>query len=259
MLTHGYVALLAVIALEVPLALALRDRVDREVRTQAAGEAAVVAAAAGDLMTGSSRPALARLARTAAVTVRGRVLVVDARGRVLADSAGRAARGSPYGDRPEIAAALRGRRTQVRRRSTSLGADLLATAAPIAGRAGARPAGAVRITQSVAAVSAAARRVVVGLVLVGAAVLALALVAGALLAGPPGPAAAPPGGRGAPRRRGRARGPRPREGSAEQRWLATTFNDMTSPARAAPGGAARVRRRRLAPAPHAADGAAPAP
>ena len=83
MLTHGYVALLAVIALEVPLALALRDRVDREVRTQAAGEAAVVAAAAGDLMTGSSRPALARLARTAAVTVRGRVLVVDARGRVL--------------------------------------------------------------------------------------------------------------------------------------------------------------------------------
>ena len=189
----------------------------------------MVAAAAGDLMTGSSRPALARLARTAAVTVRGRVLVVDARGRVLADSAGRAVRGSPYGDRPEIAAALRGRRTQVRRRSTSLGTDLLATAAPVAGRAGAgRPGGAVRITQSVSAVSAAARRVVVGLVLVGAAVLALALLAGSLLAA----RLARPLRRleGAARRvadgelEARARV----EGSSEQRWLASTFNDMTS-------------------------------
>ena len=189
----------------------------------------MVAAAAGDVLAASSPTPLAGLTRTAAATVRGRVLVVDARGRVLADSAGRATRGSAYADRPEIAAALRGRRTQVRRRSASLGADLLATAAPIAGRAGTRrPAGAVRITQSVAAVSAAARRVVVELVLVGAGVLALALVAGALLAGRLA----------RPLRRleravrrvaeGELEARAGVEGSAEQRWLTTTFNDMAS-------------------------------
>src|SRR5512144_461992 len=141
LLALGYVALLAVIALEVPFALSLRDRVDSEVRTEATGQAAVVAAAAGDLLAPSQRAALQRLTTTAARSVRGRVLVV-----------------SPTG---ALRAALDGRAEQIRRPSTTLGTDLLATAAPI--ERGGRVVGAVRITQSVAAVADATRRVVLEL------------------------------------------------------------------------------------------------
>ena len=76
------------------------------------------------------------------------MLIVDARGRVLADSAGAGTSARRYAHRPEIAAALRGTRVQDERaqptRSTS---DLLATAVPIV-RGGGR-VGAVRVTQSV--------------------------------------------------------------------------------------------------------------
>ena len=42
--------LLALVALEVPLALSLRDRVDSEVRSQARGQADVLAASAVELL-----------------------------------------------------------------------------------------------------------------------------------------------------------------------------------------------------------------
>ena len=44
LLALAYVLLLAIVALEVPLALSLRDRVDAEVRSQARGQADLVAA-----------------------------------------------------------------------------------------------------------------------------------------------------------------------------------------------------------------------
>ena len=46
----AYILLLAIVALEVPLAISLRDRVDSEVRSQARSQADVVAASvAGNL------------------------------------------------------------------------------------------------------------------------------------------------------------------------------------------------------------------
>ena len=83
-LAFAYVLLLAILALGLPLALGVDDRVGTEVRSQARSQADVVAATASDLLT--DRAALDRLARTAGESVRGRVTVVDARGRVLADS-----------------------------------------------------------------------------------------------------------------------------------------------------------------------------
>ena len=208
-----------------PFALSLRDRVDSEVRTQAAGQAAMVAATAGDLLAPRWHEALARLVHAAATNARGRVIIVDARGRVIVDSAARAVTGASFADRPEIAMALRGRHAQVRRRSASLGTDLLATAAPIA--RGGRIRGAARITQSVAAVSAATRRVVAELALVGTAVLALALLAGALLAvhlaRPLRRLEAAAGAVAAGDLTTRAA----EEGSAEQRSVARSFNEMT--------------------------------
>jgi signal transduction histidine kinase len=173
------VLLLALIALGVPLALSLRDRVDSEVRGQARSQADVVAASASELLRPGRRSGLRSLVEVSADSVRGRVIVVDRRGRLLADSAGAPA-GRSYASRPEIRAALRGRSEQITRSSRTLGTELLATAVPVLERG--RPGGAVRITQSVAAVNRAVRTSLLDLAALAGVVLLLALAAGALIA-----------------------------------------------------------------------------
>ena len=217
---------LAIVALGIPLALSLRDRVDAEVRSQAESQADVVAASATDLLApGVPRSSLAALVDSAAATVRGRVLVVDARGRVLADSAGAAARGASYADRPEVRAALRGARPQRVRHSASARADLLATAVPVT-RLG-HVAGAVRITQNVASVRRAVNRTTAELAFVAATVLLAGLLAAAVIAAQIS----------RPIRRleraarrvadGDLEARATEEGSVEQRSLAQSFNEMT--------------------------------
>ena len=217
--------LLAIVALGVPLALNLRDRVDSEVRAQARSQADVVAATVSDLLGRSSRSALRRLARTAAQSVSGRVVVVDRRGRILADSAGSGELADDYSKRPEIAAALRGDAYQGVRHSQTLNSDILATAVPLV-RAG-RPNGAVRVTQSVSAVHRAVRRTLGGLALIAGVVLALGLIAGVVIARQ----IAQPMRRLTDAARRIAHGDlehrAPVEGSAEQRSLAQSFNEMT--------------------------------
>ena len=177
----AYVLLLAIVALGVPLGLNLSARINDEVRSQAEGQADLVAATAADLLTPSRRRDLAVLAHTAAAAVRGRVLIVDRTGIVLADSAVPPELGSSYAGRPEIARALGGHRVQVQRASSTLGEKILATAVPIIRNRA--TAGAVRVTQSVSAVNAAVRRVELGLALIGAIVLALGLAVGVVIAG----------------------------------------------------------------------------
>jgi signal transduction histidine kinase len=219
------VLLLALIAFAVPLGFSLRDRVDAEVRLQSRAQADVVAATAADLLSSSRRADLRGLVRTAARSARGRVIVVDATGRVIADSAGPAALGTSYAQRPEIAAALSGHSLQQTRRSQTLGEDLLATATPMVHLG--RPTGAVRITQSLAAVHSAVRGSIGGLALVAGVVLLMGLLAGALIAGHLA----------GPLRRlqttaGRIAGGdldqrAVVEGTSEQRSLARSFNEMT--------------------------------
>lgn len=216
--------MLAIVALEVPLALNLRDRVNAEVRSQARSQAEVAAAtSAGQLR----RPGeLRRIVTTVAQTARGRVVIVDARGRLIADSAAEDVLGADYSTRPEIAAALRGRTFQEQRRSNTLGETILATALPVLARG--RPEGAVRVTQSVEAVTRATRSSIVGLIAIGGVVLLLGLAAGALIARQiAGPlrrldTAAERVSEGDLSARATV------EGSKEQRSLATTFNQMTA-------------------------------
>lgn len=225
MLALAYVLLLALIAFGVPLGLSLRDRQDEEVRLQSRGQADVVAATAAPFFAPARRPQLTVLAEKTSESVRGRVLIVDASGRVLADSAGSGQLGATYSGRPEIAAALHGKRYQRSRHSATLGEDLLATASPVLH--GGRVSGAVRITQSVAAVHRAVRRSIAGLVLIAAVVLALGMAAGWLIARRLA----------LPLRRLEttageiARGQLERralvEGALEQRSLARSFNAMT--------------------------------
>ena len=171
---------LAVVSLGIPLALSLRDRVDAEVHSQARGQADLVAASSADLISPPRTAALDALVRSSAASVRGRVLIVDARGAVLADSAGSGVLGASYASRPEIAAALRGRAVQTQRASRSLGESILATAVPVLH--GGAPVGAVRITQSVGAVQSAVASTVAKLGLVAGVVLLLGLLAGGVIA-----------------------------------------------------------------------------
>ena len=218
--------LLAVIALGVPLAVSLRDRVDAEVRSQAQSQADVVAASASELVEPGGRRTLDRLVRQSAESVRGRVIVVDGSGIVIADSAGAGELGVSYASRPEIARALGGESDQRTRHSDTLSADILATAVPVVHRG--RTVGAVRVTQSVEAVNAAVNRSVVAIVLLALAVLAIAVVAGALIA----QRIARPITRlseTADRVTGGDLGIRAaEEGTTEQRSLARSFNQMTA-------------------------------
>jgi two-component system, OmpR family, sensor kinase len=217
--------LLAIVALGVPLAINLRGRVNAEVRTQAQGQADLVAATAADLLAPSRRTELRTLVQTAAASVRGRILVVNLDGGVLADSAGPAQVGASYESRPEIQTALSGVQVQRERYSNTLRQEILATAVPIVRND--RPVGAVRVTQSVSALHAAVRRVELGLALIALIVLALGLLAGALIAAQVG----------RPLKRLEAVARRVAhgdlnaraelEGSREQRSLARSFNDMT--------------------------------
>jgi signal transduction histidine kinase len=222
------VLVLAIVALLVPLGLSLRDRVDSEVRLQARSEAQVVAASASLIVEPPQRVALGRLARQAADATRGRVIIVGPTGVVLADSGGAANVGTSYASatRPEIRDALNGQLVQRRRGSRTLGEDILVTAVPIAARG--HVGGAVRVTQSVAAVHRAVQRTWVGLGLIGLLVLVLGLVVGAVLADR---LTRPIEALNETARRvagGDLDARAPISGAAEQRRLAETFNAMTA-------------------------------
>lgn len=219
----AYALLVVLVALEVPLALNLSRRVDAEVKAEAAGQAQVVAvSAAGRLDRGAE---LARLVGRSAREIGGRVIVVDARGRLLADSAGDGLSFSSYRSRPEIARAVAGQTAQGTRRSASLDEELLFTAVPVV--SGGRPRGAVRMTQSVSAVRAEVRRSIAALAGVGAAALALGLGVAWLLAGS---LSRPLRELAAAARRvssGDLRARVSASGATEQREVAEAFNTMT--------------------------------
>lgn len=215
---------LAVVSLGVPLALSLRDRVNAEVHSEALSQADVVAATSADMTSPVNPAGLDALVRSSAASVRGRVIIVGARGLVLADSGGVSTLGSSYLSRPEVAAALRGHSVQTQRVSVSLGQDILATAVPVLRRGS--TVGAVRITQSVASVHNAVRSTVTKLILVAGTVLLLGLLAGSVIA------------RQIARPLGRLESTAKRlaggdlsaraivEGSSEQRSLSASFNEM---------------------------------
>jgi two-component system, OmpR family, sensor kinase len=219
----AYVLVLVIVALMVPLALNLSRRVDAEIKSEAQGQAQLLAAGAAGRLDDPDQ--LEELVDEAAARLGGRVIVVNQNGRLLVDSAGAGLRMTSYANRPEIARALTGQPSQGERHSDSLDEDLLFTAVPIV-RAS-RPAGAVRVTQSVDAVQSEVRTDVIALVAVGLVALLLGLGVAWLLAGS---LAKPLRGLAQAARRvaggdldARARV----EGSTEQQEVASAFNDMT--------------------------------
>jgi two-component system, OmpR family, sensor kinase len=220
----AYALLAVLIALELPLILNLSKRIDAEVRAESAGQVSLVATtAASDL---EDRTRLRTLLERSAQALGGRVIVTDAEGRVIADSAGRGLEGADYGDRPEIQTALAGQNAQGERRSESLDEELLYTAAPVV-RNG-RTVGAVRATQSVAAVDEEVRNDALVLVAAGGVALLLGLAVAWVLASF---LTRPLNSLAATARRvtgGDLDARAPVSGSREQRQVAASFNEMTS-------------------------------
>jgi signal transduction histidine kinase len=219
----AYVLVLVIVALEVPLALNLSRRVDAEIKSEAQGQAALLAAGVSGRL--GDRGELEDVLERAARDLGGRVIVVGPRGRLLADSAGRGLGSASYASRPEIEAALAGRNEQGTRHSDTLGEDILVTAVPVV--RGGRTVGAVRVSQSVDAVQAEVRQDVLALIGVGAVALLLGLGVAWLLAGS---LARPLRGLAAAARRvagGDLEARAAAEGSTEQREVAAAFNDMT--------------------------------
>jgi signal transduction histidine kinase len=215
------VLVLAIVALEVPLVISVRERVDAEVKSQARSQAEFLAATVD--LTG--RRELRDVTHVAADRLRGRVIVVGPNGSLLTDSAGGSRIGVDYSSRPEIATALAGDVSQEVRASETLGQDILATAVPVKVRG--RTVGAVRVTQSVDAVNRATWRATGGLIAIGLLVLVLGLAAGAVIArqvaGPVRRLDVAAGRVAEGDLSARAKV----EGSAEQQRLARTFNAMT--------------------------------
>lgn len=175
-----------IVALTAPLAVNLRERARAELETQVLVEAQAVAAGLDVGRLGAPPARLQQLAFRYARQVDGRLLIMDATGRVLADGnvlpePNTSAVGLNYDteERPEILAALdqtNPRANAQIRFSEELGSDIIVAAAPILDEL--RLVGAVRITRDVQEVTDSVRRVTIGIGIVGAA----GLIAGLLIA-----------------------------------------------------------------------------
>jgi hypothetical protein len=106
----AYVLVLVIVALMVPLALNLSRRVDAEIKSEAQGQAQLLAAGAAGRLDDPDQ--LDELVRNASERLGGRVIVVDRDGGLLVDSAGAGLRSTSYATRPEIARALAGHSPQ---------------------------------------------------------------------------------------------------------------------------------------------------
>ncbi len=213
----AYALLIVIVALEVPLATNVGDRIDAEVEADSAAQAQVVGVSAADVLAQPAR--LGPLTEEAAERLGGPVAIVDGRGALLASSPAEPT-GVTYAtpDRPELLSALNGEIDQVRR------GDSLFTAVPIV-RNG-RTRGALQVEQDLGPVDTAVREDVVALIGIGLLALALGLGVAWILAGT---IARPIHALAAVARRmaGGDLGARAEaKGSTEQVEVATAFNEM---------------------------------
>ena len=217
----AYALLIVIVALMVPLASNLSDRVNAEVRADSAAQAQIAAASIADQL---SRPArVQEFTAQTAERLGARVFVVDGQGRLVADSDGEVPPGTFYAtdEHPPLLEALRG---EIGQGTHPPDLEDLSTAVPIVRNA--RTIGALEVEQSLADVNDEVRSDVVALI--GVAVLALALGLGVawILAGSisrPIKALA-----GAARRMagGDLSARAERSGSSEQVDVANAFNEM---------------------------------
>jgi two-component system, OmpR family, sensor kinase len=183
-----YISVTIIVALTIPLAVTLDRRARAELERENLVRAGTIAQDVGaENLTPNRRRMLRAIVQRSAEQADGRVIVVDAAGRLIGDSQGPAT-GDIYAtlQRPEIVAALHDIPTSEIRFSQDLGVDIMATAVPIVDESpsGATSvAGAVRITRSMDQVNANVRRVTWGVVAIGSGGLAAGLILAFALSG----------------------------------------------------------------------------
>ena len=183
-LLAGYLTLTVVVlvALEVPLAI-VETRTERQDLTAKVERDAYAAASLAEdvLQNGAgSSPQLQGIAAAYATRTGGRLVIVDRRGRSVADSRPTVPGERAFATRPEIAAALRGATVSGIRRSETLHTRLLYVAVPVASNGSVH--GAVRITYPTSTLDRRVARYRYVLVAVGLVVLGAAVAVGVLLA-----------------------------------------------------------------------------
>ena len=143
--TYLLLALVVLVALEVPLGIVNERNQRRDLQVRVERDAVALAGLVEDRLQAGAAPgdaALADVIDRYAADTDARVVVVGARGRLLADSDTARELGRDFTSRPEIAEALGGAVATGTRRSDTLGTDLLYVAVPVA--SGGRVFGAVR-------------------------------------------------------------------------------------------------------------------
>jgi signal transduction histidine kinase len=133
LLAYLTITAFALVIVVVPLGLTFASRERDRLIFDLERDAQAVGSHAEDALEDGRRPDLADV--FAAYHVGGaRIVVVDRDGRSVADSDPNAALGRPFDtpSRPEIGEALRGHRATGRRHSTTLGADVVYVAIPVA-------------------------------------------------------------------------------------------------------------------------------
>jgi signal transduction histidine kinase len=171
--------ILVLVVLEVPLGVTYAHRQSDELSTQLQRDAFFIASVTEDRLERHGGTGLQTKIDDYAKRYGPRVVVVDERGVVVADSDPLSGADKSMRTRPEIAQALRGRVASGRRHSSDLHTDLLYVAVPVA--SGGNVHGAVRLTYSTKILDRRVRSYwvrlgLVGLVsLVGAAALGTAL------------------------------------------------------------------------------------
>ena len=190
LLAATYLLTIVVVALEVPLAINIQNRVNREFESGVLSNAALLASRINDDLgwvdkdapgAGASVEAIRAIADSSAreTGTRNRIVVTDRQGRIVADSAGQAPPGTFYATpgRPEFRQvfSITGGTIDIRRRySKTLDDTLLLVTVPVVHNREA--IGAVRFSQSTSEVNARVQRSWLGLILIGIAVVVVGLL-----------------------------------------------------------------------------------
>ncbi|MEU6716755.1 HAMP domain-containing sensor histidine kinase [Nonomuraea sp. NPDC046802] len=177
LLSYLALVLVALAALEIPLGLVYANGERDRFAASAERDAAMLAELAEEEIEEGNLSALPDLARQYAGRTGGRVVVVDRRGLVLADSGAREA-GADLSDESDIAAALDNRPT-IGTQATPAGEVLSAT---MPGASGTTVRGALRLTYPMSAVADRVRTIWLALALGGGCVPAAAVLIALALA-----------------------------------------------------------------------------
>jgi signal transduction histidine kinase len=181
--SFAYVLLVVIVALTIPLAVVLRDRARSEMEALATTNAQVIAAGLDRERLGEgNRPRLTREIERYASDVSGRVVVLDASGTAIADSADEDV-GDAFDtpDRPEVRVAFAGGVSAQVRRSDEEGGDIVVAAAPVIEEG--EVIGVVRTSRSVQALAENVGRATAAIVAVALGGLLAGLLLAAALAG----------------------------------------------------------------------------